>query len=944
MSTADLPDDRDPTGAPSPPPAWGRGDRPGPPPADGDKLVASWRGAPAAPAPPSPAAGETPAARDTRPAATGPATPEAPVADETPAVPSAEQIRTARRPLPTPPGATAPPTGPLAAAAPPAAPPPATPPLAAAPRSAASSPATPPAANPPQPPPTTRQPEAPPQPVEKPAPTSPRPGPMPAAAPWPRAASEPVMERPGTSAGGREGDAASPARPPVPREQARVRTPEPPPGGDPLVFDRPQGAPTPPEGGGTRVFRPGLRSGIAVAAVAVLVAGGVTYLVRDGGHGGGHEDAPGAEAADKVFAVPAALYDGHEQTVTAVAVHGDTAVTVGSETVDAPRGQILVSSDGGKAWSTAKVKDEGGTGQDVPEVVAAGDRAWAALGRGPGGVAVWTSADGRTWTHRAGATGAFTAGDQVTGVAATSAGFAAIGTNQGAAILWTSSDGAAWQRRQAPLQGKPVSIAAGGATLVVRNDKGDLWRSADGGGTWARAEVPQSDGSYGPVVALTSGPGGFFAAREGRRTGGSSKNPKKRALAVFFRSSDGAGWTRSSTIDRRTYAGLAALGGSDAGLAALTPLTDGRVAAQRSKDGVNWESVERLGTDQGRRAGAAAPLPQGVLVAGRQDSGAYLAAPGARHGDIDLLSVPGAVTPDRTITRLVTGNGAALAVGSGAGEAAVWTTRDGRAWTRAGGTGLTGPGVQRLAAAAYGPKGWVAAGRSAAKPLLLTSGDANAWSAAAGPAGDDGALAGAAYGPAGYVVVGSTDEAPLAWRSDDLVRWTAGSGDLRDGKMHDVAAVTKGYVAVGERDGAPAVWTSDDGAKWTSVQPPQAQGPLTRVVARGDTLVATGAGGTVAVSSDAGRTWRAQTVQASALAASLATPRGFVLAGTPAGTDDVALWSSADGASWRATRPRGARLAGEGSQRLTGLAVLGQGLVATGMDGGTPTLWHTALP
>ncbi|KAB2370449.1 sialidase family protein [Actinomadura montaniterrae] len=711
-----------------------------------------------------------------------------------------------------------------------------------------------------------------------------------------------------------------------------------------LVFDRPQGAPTPPEGGGTRVFRPGLRSGIAVAAVAVLVAGGVTYLVRDGGKGGGHGDAPGAEAADKVFAVPAALYDGHQQTITAVAVHGDTAVTVGSETVDAPRGQILVSSDGGKAWSTAKVKDEGGTGQDVPEVVAAGDRAWAALGRGPGGVAVWTSADGRTWTHRAPGTGAFNAGDQVTGVAATSAGFAAVGTNQGAAVLWTSPDGVAWQRQQAGLQGKPVSIAASGATLVVRNDKGDLWRSADGGRTWARAEVPQSDGSYGPVVALTAGPGGFFAAREGRRTGGSSKNPKKRALAVFFRSSDGVGWTRSSTIDRRTYSSLAALGGSDAGLAALTPLSDGRVAAQRSKDGVNWESVERLGTDQGREAGAAAALPQGVLLAGHQNSGAYLAAPGARHGDIDLLSIPGAVTPDRTIRRLVSGNGVTLAVGSGAGEAAVWTTRDGKAWTRAGGTGLTGPGVQRLAGAAFGPKGWVAAGRSAAKPLLLTSADANAWNPVAGPSGDDGELAGAAYGQAGYVVVGSTGKAPIAWRSDDLAQWTAGSGDLQDGKMHDVAAVTKGYVAVGERNGAPAVWTSDDGAKWTSGQAPQAQGPLTRVVARGDTLVATGAGNAVAVSSDAGRTWRAQTVQASALVASVATPKGFVLAGTPAGTDDVALWSSPDGAAWRMTRPRGARLAGDGSQRLTGLAALGQGLVATGMDGDTPTLWRTALP
>jgi hypothetical protein len=708
------------------------------------------------------------------------------------------------------------------------------------------------------------------------------------------------------------------------------------------VFDRPQGAPTPPEAGGTRVFRPGLRSGIAVAAGAALVVAGAMYLVR-GGESGGPGEGPGAQDAGKVFAVPEALYDGHEQAITAVAVHGDTAVTVGSETVDGPRGQILVSSDGGETWGVAKVKDAGGTSADVPAVVAAGGRSWTALGEGPGGVAVWTSADGRTWTRRAGGNGVFNAGDHVTGVAATSAGFAAVGTNQDAAVLWTSSDGATWQRQPSAPQGRPVRIAASGGTLVVQDDKGDLWQSADGGRTWARAEVPQSDGSYGPVVALTAGPGGFFAAREGRRTGGSSKNPKKRALAVLFRSSDGVGWTRSSTIDRSTYASLAALGGSDAGLAAVTPLTDGRMAVQRSSDGVDWRPVERLGSYQGRKAESAAALPKGVLVAGHQNTGAYLTAPGARHGDIDLLSIPGAVTPDRTIKRLVSGNGLTLAVGSGAGEAAVWTTRDGKAWTRAGGTGLTGAGVQRLGGAAYGPKGWVAAGRSDTKPLLLTSSDANAWNAVAGAANDDGALEGAAYGPSGYVVVGSTDKAPMAWRSGDLAQWTAGTGDLQDGRMHDVASVTKGYVAVGERNGAPAVWTSDDGAKWTSVQPPQAQGPLTHVVARGDTLVATGAN-TVVTSSDAGRTWRAQTVRASALTATLAAPKGFVLAGTPAGTDDVALWSSADGASWRMARARGEHLEGDGGQRLTGLAVQGGGLLATGMDGDTPTLWRTDLP
>ncbi|MFC6878830.1 MULTISPECIES: WD40/YVTN/BNR-like repeat-containing protein [Actinomadura] len=697
-----------------------------------------------------------------------------------------------------------------------------------------------------------------------------------------------------------------------------------------------------------------MRSGIAVAAVAALVAGGAVYLLRDGGSGGdaaggGKGGEGGARDASGIFAVQPALYDGHEQSISGVAVRGGVAVTVGSETVDRPRGQFLVSADGGQGWALGNVEPPGDPA-DVPRVVAAGAKTWAALGDGPSGVATWTSADGRTWTPRAGDKAVFTAGDKVTAVAATASGFAAVGTSgQGQAVLWTSPDGTAWTRTTPSLPGvRPERLAASGDTLVLQS-KGEVWRSADAGRTWSRAEIPQSDGSYGSVVGLAAGPGGFFAAREGRRTSGSSKHPKRRGLAVFFRSADGVSWARSSTIDRRTYARLAAFGGSDAGLAVLIPLTDGRVAVQRSGDGVTWDNVERLPGDGGRKADGTAALPKGVLVAGRQDTGAYLAAPGARHGDIDLLGVPGAVTPDRTVARLASGGGTTLAVGSGGGDAAVWTTRDGASWTRAGGTGLAGPGLQRITAAAYGPKGWVAAGRGAnrTRPLLLTSADGAAWNTAAGvPAFKDGELTGAAYGPRGYVVAGPAG----TWRSDDLTSWHAGTGDVKGAEPRDVAAVSSGYVAVGEDgDGKPAVWTSPDGGEWSASTAPAlpAGTSFTQVVARGDTLTALASGNgraAVAVSSDAGRTWRAQPLQASELTAALAGPRGFVVAGSPAGGSDVALWASADGTSWRTIRPRGRGLDGDGAQRLTALTAQGDGLLAVGTDGATPTLWHTPLP
>ncbi|MEV5827486.1 hypothetical protein AB0L25_18120 [Spirillospora sp. NPDC052242] len=728
------------------------------------------------------------------------------------------------------------------------------------------------------------------------------------------------------------------------QDRARVRE-APAPGREapeaaPAAFDRPQSMPTPPGPAGQRVFRPGLRSGIAVAAVATLVAGGVAYLLKgDGVPGvGSGPGADGAADASGVFAVQAALYDGHEQAITGVAVAGETAVTVGSETVDRPRGQILVSTDGAEQWSVAEVKREGAASPfDVPNVVAASGKAWAALGTGPAGVAVWTSADGRTWTHRSAPQG-FQRGDEIASLTAAQTGFAAAGTgHDGRPILWTSADGAVWQRAATSLKGPPASVAAVGGAVVVRTEKGELWRSADNGATWTRAEVPDSDGSYGPVVALTNGPGGFFAAREGRNG--------DRRRAVFYRSADGVGWTRASTIDRRTYDRLAALNGTSEGLTALVPLTDGRLAVQRSDDGVQWESVERLDTGGGKAATTAAALPKGVLVAGTQDNGAYLTAPGARHDDIDLLAVPGAVTPDRTLTRLVSAGGTTLAIGSGAGDAAVWHTRDGASWTRAGGGGLGGPGVQRLADAAHGPQGWVAAGGGPGVPLLVTSADGTAWNPATAPKAGKAELSGAAHGAAGYVVVGAADGAPVVWHSADLASWTEGTGDLGDGRMRDVVATKSGYAAVGEgAANVPAAWTSADGKAWTPVQVPQAAGALTKVVARGDTLVATGDGDLVGVSADGGRTWALSTLEAASITASLATNTGFVLTGTPAGTSDVALWTSPDGRTWQVRRPEGNGLNGDGAQRLTGLTALGDELLATGTNGTTPTLWRTDLP
>lgn len=285
------------------------------------------------------------------------------------------------------------------------------------------------------------------------------------------------------------------------------------------------------------------------------------------------------------------------------------------------------------------------------------------------------------------------------------------------------------------------------------------------------------------------------------------------------------------------------------------------------------------------------------------------------------------------------------------------------------------PGPQRLVDAVHGDTGWLAVGGTGSRPLVLTSGDGGSWAAAPTGKAFDGHVApsAAAAGGSGYVVVGNGDgTSAAAWTSPDLKTWTragnAGKGDLdgaRDAPkwMSDVAAGPSGFVAVGGRTDAktsrPALWTSPDGKRWTlspsaPVLPPgSAQGSLTKIVARGDVLLATGVAGSsvfAALSADGGRTWTPSSLPGAApgtqLTAATSTPRGFVLIGTTG--SDVLTWTSADGRAWQQSRPHGRGLDGRGVQRLDGVTVVGANLLAVGFtadartDG--PTLWRTRVP
>ncbi|KAB2343294.1 hypothetical protein [Actinomadura rudentiformis] len=532
-----------------------------------------------------------------------------------------------------------------------------------------------------------------------------------------------------------------------------------------------------------------------------------------------------------------------------------------------------------------------------------------------------------------------------------------MGKAGGRAVVWTSADGRSWERndqvgaafdRVASVGG--VAVAHGTSSKKVTRKKKKrkvattvqtqgYWRSADGGRTWAPVTIRQGEGSFGNAWGLVGGPGAFFVYRDGKRITGPKKRRKTERFSVVFGSADGTTWSPYGRVNGR----IVRLGGSGAGLAALAG-----ARLFRSKDGKAWQAAgETQGTVNGISVGEGG-VP---VVVGRRDEDPYLAVSGQA---VDLKKVPDVVQPERSVAAIAAGSGM-VAVGSSNREATVWS---GGGWTR------SGIGKGRLTDVAYGPKGWVAIGRTdREKALAVASPDGKAWAPVT--VTGEGALGGVVSGAKGYVVVGVAGGAARTWRSTDLKKWTRSANLDKGTWMRDVVATSTGYVAVGGRQSAggsrPAAWTSTDGVKWTAAPAPSlpsglTAGVLAQVAVRGDRLVAMGSGGTagqgfVGESADGGRTWRLAIPQgATTLTALTATAKGFVLAGVSGapGNRNVALWTSPDGTAWQKTLAQGTGLDGPGDQRLTGMTGLGSELVAVGVTadhrGETPTLWRTMAP
>jgi hypothetical protein len=317
--------------------------------------------------------------------------------------------------------------------------------------------------------------------------------------------------------------------------------------------------------------------------------------------------------------------------------------------------------------------------------------------------------------------------------------------------------------------------------------------------------------------------------------------------------------------------------------------------------------------------------------------------------------------------------GVQIAVGSANGYPAVWRKTAGSAWTLASTLGLVSadPHLRALTSVTHGSAGWLAVG--APGPVILTSPDGANWGVAGGNITQD--LAGvsavaAASGPAGYVIVGKL-VAPGGsciadvWFSKNLTSWTR-AHDTNDvdgsSQVLSVTATRDGFVSVGSHNSQPAVWKTSDGIAWETIELPlpagATAGSLQQVAVNGANVVALGqattgqgaagqgtavgtATGTVpgaipfaVLSADGGQTWQQVPFSSpgpdTSFTALTADRSGFTAAGLfgSPGQRDVALWTSANGVSWKPSQSSG--LNGSEAWQIDALAPSGPGATGIG--------------
>ncbi|TMR95529.1 hypothetical protein [Nonomuraea basaltis] len=716
-------------------------------------------------------------------------------------------------------------------------------------------------------------------------------------------------------------------------------------------------------------------------AAALLVATGVLVWQWTG------DEAPGlrleagtGRSGDELFTVPAAGV-GTNQKLNDMTSVGRAVVAVGSDTTSpTPRPLFLFSPDGGKNWQLGQVN-----GASTPTVqrVVGGDGRWLASGGDgqSGERGLWTSTDGFSWQAVAeSGLAAFRPGDQIHDIARTASGFVAVGraTGDDGAVgpaAWRSADGQTWERvetRELEVREIKAVVAKGDTVVAIghpaEGEGSRVVRSADGGRSWQATgfQLPEAMPRTGTLAVL---PKRFVLVPTRQRTISGD-------VRVYC-SPSGAQWSQCGSIGGLSgeSVGVESLISYPSGVAAISQASLDKYSVLTTTDGRSWAKRADLGNLPGATLRGFTISDGGTLFAGGDQAASDVdnqlvlmsASPRGQASRVPLGDVEGLTRIARETNGVTGFAGRYVAVGSASGDAGLWTIKDWQSWKS---MSLGGPGRQRLEDVAHGARGWLAVGGtetnvSVTDPLLVTSADGESWKKVS-VSGDLARRPDHPYletrvvtaGKKGYVLAGEdrdqTGTAGAAmWFTSDLRKYTRSDKLPQSGtgvRIHDAVATADGFVAVGGSGTADqessVVWYSEDGVNWSArdrVAPPDATSAgLRQITAYQGKLVAIGtalADGSrrafAAVSDDDGTTWQTAWLpadQAAAVYDLAAAEEGLVAVGWHGvpGEGDSAAWTSQDGLAWSRMALTKDRLAGQGMQWLTAVAVSGAEVVALG--------------
>jgi hypothetical protein len=258
-------------------------------------------------------------------------------------------------------------------------------------------------------------------------------------------------------------------------------------------------------------------------------------------------------------------------------------------------------------------------------------------------------------------------------------------------------------------------------------------------------------------------------------------------------------------------AGSASTGGHDA------------VAFWSSVDGLSWTRSPSDPAFVNTTAGRLAERGDRVVLA------AFSCPPGGTYCGASQLFVAIAGGPWRAATGITSGYSYNAVATGGPGFVAVGayndslgnlsggvvaTSIDGSSWSETAPGAMTGASIGGLAA---GPTGLAAVGQVGGQATVWTSTDGRTWTRIASPP-TGGTLSDVAQINSRWVAVGSGGGRAMAWTSSDGTAWRpvpTGSG-LDGSTAERIVAVGSQLVALGQStSGDGAAWLSADGTSWT---------------------------------------------------------------------------------------------------------------------------------